>query len=191
VQKLVPTTWVVLILTVGSGSRADDQRLPAMHRIAILFKMLTYDKNLKVRCRGGVRIGIVGLQGNDESLSVAKETLKAVSAGKTKKIEGLPIHAQLVEFRKPSDVWKAIDRSNLNILYLGPGLESHMKDIARFSAMKKILIVTGESKYMSSGAALGITLHEGKPRILMHYKTASAQGAKFDLRITRIVERVD
>jgi hypothetical protein len=191
VLKRLSYLAAMLTLAAAAGSRGEEKRMPAMHRTAILFKMLTYDQNLRVRCSSGVRIGVVGVKENQESMTMAQETLKAISAGKGKKIEGLLVHGEMVTASKPADIWRAVDSHRLNILYLSSGLDEMMDKIAEFAKLKKVLVVTGEAGYLKSGAALGIVLREGKPKILMHHKTATGQGAKFDLRITRIVERVD
>jgi hypothetical protein len=183
----------VLILSLLSGRlvRADDQRLPAMHRVAILLKMLTYDKRLKLRCNEGIRIGVVGASKDRDSMAVAEETFKAMQKGKGKRIEGLVLSVEMVAIKDVQDVWKAVDKKSLNILYLSPGLDDMIAKIAGFAKAKKILLITGEAKHLKTGAALGVVLREEKPKILLHQKAASAQGADFDVRMSRIVERVD
>jgi hypothetical protein len=182
---------IALSLLFGRFARAEDQRLPAVHRVAILLKMLTYDQKLKLRCRGGIRVGIIGVAKDKDSMAVAQETFKAMEKGKGKRIEGLPLTVDMVEIADAKDVWKAVDKKKLNILYLSPGLGDMLKKISGFAKAKKILLITGESKHLQSGAALGAVLRGEKPKILLHGKAAASQGAEFDIRMSRIVERVD
>ncbi|MFC1654183.1 hypothetical protein ACFL2F_00110 [Myxococcota bacterium] len=186
---------VSLILTFslfyGQLARAEDQRLPAVHRVAILLKMLTYDQRLKLRCRNGIRIGVIGVSKDKDSMAVAQETFQAMEKGKGKRIEGLPLTVDIVEIKDSKDVWKAVDKKSLNILYLSPGLEGMLKKISGFAQAKKILLITGEAEHLKSGAALGAVLRGEKPKILLHQKAAVSQGADFDVRMSRIVERVD
>jgi hypothetical protein len=184
---------LVLIFSICCGqlARAEDQRVPAVHRVAFLLKMLTYDQKLKLRCRGGIRIGVVGVAKNKDSMTVAQETFKAMEKGKGKRIEGLPLTVDLVEIADAKDVWKAVDKKKLNILYLSPGMDDMLKKISGFAKAKKILLITGESQHLQAGAALGAVLRGEKPKILLHGKAAASQGAEFDIRMSRIVERVD
>lgn len=189
--RILCCSLVVFSLLAGPLVRAEDQRLPAVHRVAILLKMLTYDQRLKLRCRTGIRIGVVGVSKNKDSMAVAQETFKAMEKGKGKQIEGLPLSVEMVPIQDPKDVWKAVDKKKLNILYLSPGLESMLKKISVFAQAKKILLISGEAAHLKSGAALGAVLRGEKPKILLHQKAAVAQGADFDVRMSRIVERID
>ena len=182
---------IAISLLIGRFVRAEDQRLPAVHRVAILLKMLTYDQKLKLRCRGGIRIGVVGVAKDKDSMTVAQETFKAMEKGKGKRIEGLPLSVALVQVADPKDVWRAVDKQKLNILYLSPGIDAMLKKISGFAKAKKILLITGESQHLKAGAALGAVLRGEKPKILLHGKAAASQGADFDIRMSRIVERVD
>ena len=122
--RILCCSLVVFSLQAGPFVRAEDQRLPALPRVAILMKMLTYEHKLKLRCRTGIRIGIVGVSKDKDSMAVAQETFKAMEKGKGKRIEGLSLSVDMVSIQDPQDVWKAVDQKRLNILYLSPGLES-------------------------------------------------------------------
>lgn len=188
----VPCSLVlVLSLCCGPLARAEDQRLPAVHRVAILLKMLTYDQRLKLRCREGIRIGVLGVSRDKDSMAVAQETFQAISKRQNKRIEGLPLTVDLVEIKALDDLWKAVGQKKLNILYLSPGLGDMLEKVSGFARTNKILLITGEAGHLQSGAALGAVLRGEKPRILLHQKAATGQGADFDVRMSRIVERVD
>ena len=190
-QRVLGSLVLILSIFYGQLARAEDQRLPAMHRVAILLKMLTYDQKLKLRCRGGIRIGVIGVSKNKDSMSVAQETFQAMEKGKGKRIEGLPLSVDMVEITELKDVWKAVDHKKLNILYLSPGLGDMLDKISGFAKAKKILLITGEARHLKAGAALGAVLRGEKPKILLHQKAALSQGADFDIRMSRIVERVE
>ena len=190
-SRVLVSLVLIFSFFCGQLARAEDQRLPVVHRVAILLKMLTYDQRLKLRCRTGIRIGVIGVSKDKDSMAVANETYKAMEKGKGKRIEGLPLSVDMVEIKDPKDVWKAVDKNNLNILYLSPGLSGMLEKISGFAQAKKILLITGEAEHLQSGAALGAVLRGEKPKILLHQKAAVSQGADFDVRMSRIVERVD
>lgn len=181
---------LVSILVVALPVKAADQRLPVKVRVAILFKTLTYDLNLKSRCPGGLRIGVVGRIGNETSLSIAKETIAEIKANAGKKVKGLGISVEPVMVAAMDGIKKAVDEKEINMLYLTPGLTNLLDPIIKYAGQNKIVLLTGEGDQVKKGVAVGAVLRDKKPKILVHLKSAGAQGAKFDARLLRLIEVV-
>lgn len=177
-----------VLLLVSHPAGAADQRLPVKVRVAILFKTLTYDLNLKTRCPRGLHIGVVGRLGNESSLSIAKETIAEIKANAGKKVKGLGISVEPVIVAGMEGVKKAVEDKDINMLYLSPGLSNMLEPIINFAKQKKIVLLTGESEQVRKGAAVGAVLRDKKPKILVHVQAASDQGAKFDARLLRLIE---
>jgi hypothetical protein len=184
------TALLVSILLVSQPVRAADQRLPVKVRVAILFKTLTYDLNLKSRCPEGLRIGVVGRIGNETSMAIAKETVEEIKANSGKKVKGLGISVEPVMVAAMDGLKKAIDEKEINMLYLSPGMSNLLDPIVKFAAQKKIVLLTGESDQVKKGVAVGAVLRDKRPKILVHLKSAGEQGAKFDARLLRLIEVV-
>lgn len=186
--------WVIAamlsILVVSRPAAATDQRLPVKVRVAILFKTLTYDLNLKSRCPGGLRIGVVGRVGNESSLSIVKETVEEIKANSGKKVKGLGISVEPLIVANMDGIKKAIEEKEINMLYLSPGMTNLLEPIIKFAAQNKIVLLTGESEHVKQGVAVGAVLRDKKPKILVHLKSAGEQGAKFDARLLRLIEVV-
>jgi hypothetical protein len=180
----------VSILLVSLPVRAADQRLPVKVRMAILFKTLTYDLNLKSRCPEGLRIGVVGRIGNETSMSIAKETIAEIKANAGKKVKGLGISVEPVTVAGMDGIKKAVDEKKVNMLYLTPGMTNLLDPIIKYAGQKKIVLLTGEGDQVRKGVAVGAVLRDKKPKILVHLKSAGAQGAKFDARLLRLIEVV-
>lgn len=184
-------SWVLgMLLVLPAVARGDDDRLPVKLRVAILFKALSYDRNLEKRCPGGLRIGVVGLASNGESVAVARETAGAISASAIRKVKGLSIRAEVLEVDGAAAVRTAVKQKNLNTLYLGPGLGAQLEGILRLAREQKILVMSGETDHVQAGVALGVVQRDRKPRILVHTRAASGQGASFDARLLRLAEIV-
>lgn len=181
---------LALLLLVSHPAGAADQRLPVKVRVAILFKTLTYDLNLKARCPRGLHIGVVGRLGNENSLSIAKETIAEIKANAGKKVKGLGISVEPVIVAGMEGIKKAVAEKEINMLYLSPGLSNMLGPIVKFAKQNKIVLLTGESELVQKGAAVGAVLRDKKPKILVHLRAASAQGAEFDARLLRLVEVV-
>jgi len=184
------TAAVLSTLLVSGPAAGADQRLPVKVRVAILFKTLTYDLNLKSRCPGGLRIGVVGRVGNESSLSIARETIEEIKANSGKKVKGLGISVEPVIVAGLEGIKKAVEEKEINLLYLSPGMTNLLDPIIKYAVKNKIVLLTGESEHVKKGAAVGAVLRDKKPKILVHLKLAGAQGAKFDARLLRLVEVV-
>ena len=184
--------WLMVIfasvLLTAHPAGAADQRLPVKVRVAIIFKTLTYDLNLKARCPGGLKIGVVGRLGHEGSLAIAKETVAEIKANSGKKVKGLVISVETVTVTGMDGIKKAVEDKDINMLYLSPGLTNLLAPIIKFAKQRKIVLLTGESEYVQAGAAVGAVLRDKKPKILVHLKSAGAQGAKFDPRLLRLIE---
>ena len=188
INRVWPLAMLALLLLASNPASAGDQRLPVKVRVAILFKTLTYDLNLKSRCPRGLRIGVVGKVGNESSLSIAKETIAEIKANSGKKVKGLGISVEPVIVAGMDGIKKAIEDKEINMLYLSPGMTNLLDPIIKYAAQNKVLLLTGESDHVKKGVAVGAVLRDKKPKILVHLKSAGAQGAKFDARLLRLIE---
>jgi TonB family protein len=178
----------LFLLLAPSPAGAGDRRLPVKTRVAILLKALTYDHNLKTRCSGGLRIGVVGLAGNETSMSIATETYKEVMSKSSKKVSGLSISATQITAASAADIQSAVNDNNLNNLYFAPGLEPMMNAALKLSRKKKILTMSGESGHDQSGVAVIVVMRDKKPKILVNTEAATQQGAALDARLLRLAE---
>jgi TonB family protein len=167
---------------------AKDKRLPVKTRVAILLKALTYDHNLKKRCAGGLRIGVVGLAGNDTSISIATEACNEIKSKSGKKVSGLSISAIQITAASAADILSAVTDNQLNNLYFAPGLEPMMNAALKQSRKKKILTLSGESGHAQLGVAIIVVMRDKKPKILVNTEAASQQGAALDARLLRLAE---
>ena len=184
-------SWVLgMLLMLPAVVRGGDERLPVKLRVAILFKTLSYDRNLEKRCPDGLRIGVVGLASSSESLADARETAGEIGASNIRRVKGLSIHAEVLEIDRAAAVRTAVEQKKLNALYLGPGLAAELEGILRMAREQKILVMSGETDYVQAGVALGVVLRGRKPKILVHSRAASEQGASFDARLLRLAEIV-
>jgi hypothetical protein len=177
-------------MTIAGTATASSKNGAVPHdvRVAVLFKVLTYDKNLKTRSLGKVRIGIVSLQENARSQSDARKMMQAIHASPNRTIKGLPILATSIVLPNAEDLAQQIDKHDLNHVYLSPGLDAILPAVLVTARRESIPLLTGEETYVRAGAALGVVLRNNRPRILIHAEGAKAQGAQFDARVLRLAD---
>jgi|GEM_PF-1257762 len=167
---------------------AEDKRLPVKTRVAILLKALTYDHNLKSRCSGELRIGVVGLAGNDTSMSIASDAYREIKSKSGKKVSGLSIKTIQITATAPADIKAEVTSKQLNTLYFAPGLEPMMNATLKLARKKKILALSGESGHAQSGGAIIVVMGDKKLKILVNTEAATQQGAALDARLLRLAE---
>jgi TonB family protein len=188
VPCIIPAVISLFLLLNPLPAGAKDKRLPVKTRVAILLKALTYDHNLKKRCAGGLRIGVVGLAGNDTSISIATEACNEIKSKSGKKVSGLSISAIQITAASAADILSAVTDNQLNNLYFAPGLEPMMNAALKQSRKKKILTLSGESGHAQLGVAIIVVMRDKKPKILVNTEAASQQGAALDARLLRLAE---
>jgi len=130
------------------------------------------------------------LSGDEASQSVAKETHAAIAASSGKKIKGLSIASEVVVAGGLDEVRQALQDRKINTLYLSPGWERHLPGLLALAKEKQVLMLTGESAQVRAGVALGVVQRDNKPKILVHLESATAEGAKFDVRLLKLAEVV-
>lgn len=190
-QRVASVFVLALFLTCGrlTAAEPDGQRLPPRLRVAILFKALSYDKNLKRRCGSSVRVGV--LHGSSESdRRDARSVVEEIQSHARPKINEMPIKVVDLEAHDRAGIQTALTESGANTVYLGAGLDHLLPVIRVMASRHNIALVTGEAGYLTKGASLGAVLQNTKPKILVHSANAREQGLDFDARLLRLAEVV-
>src|SRR5512137_407457 len=89
--RFVLLGWVWWALAGGLAAAGEDERLPVKIRVNLVLASLAYDGNLTTRCAAGLRIGIVGLTGDEASQAVVEETTATMASAASRKVNGLGI----------------------------------------------------------------------------------------------------
>ena len=177
---------LISVLLVGGMAYAES--LPADRLAKILLKSLTYDRNLKLRSEGGVRIGVVSLASDAGSAGAGAALLKEIQRFQGKKVKGLPLSVEGLEVQEASEVFRAVDEKKLNVLFLTPGCDPLLSKVVGLAKVKKVLIFSGDAKLAKAGAAIGISQQDGKPKITVNLSAAKEQGADLDDKLLKLAE---
>lgn len=182
--------WLLCLCLLPSRASpiGEDETLPSDILVRVLFKCLTMEQNLKVRCPEMVRIGVLALVTNQDSLAAAMTIHKTILSHQNKTISGLSIHAEILAVRTDKEVMEQVDARGLNILFLAPKIDSILDPVLRFGKVKRLLMITGEAGYVQKGASLGAVLRDKKPKILISQSGSSAQAARWDEKLLGAAE---
>ncbi len=103
---------------------------------------------------------------------------------------GLPVTCVAIEWTSAPEVEATVVRQGIRVLYVAPLRAVAIREIVTISRRRRVTTLTGVPDYVESGIALGLSLREERPLILVHVSAARAEGADFDsqlLKLARIV----
>ena len=187
-RKIV-TVSLVLVLQFVVLTNAQAAQVPAKLAVRILYKALSYDQKLVERCPKGLRIAVVALPDNPQSIAEAKAMLAALQGVSSMRVKGLPIQAELLLASSTDELKKLAISSKINTLYLTEGWSpGAQKMIVKFSKIKHWLLLSRTREHIKNGVSLGVYVKNGKPKIAIHARAAIELGAKFDSGLLRISE---
>jgi len=173
-------------------AQAEEDLVVRRKSLAILLKVLSYDRNLEKRVPGNLHLGVVARSTDSKSVSCATMTMKAVGAFKGKKIKGKEIKAQAIIVESAEQAIRLLLEKDVNTVFLSKSVDEFAGPIAKLAARKKLLVLACDASYVKRGVA-AIAVVKGpdnRPKIIVNLDTAKAQGANLDARVLKIAEAV-
>lgn len=184
-RGLLATVLVTLLGASGAGT--EPMPFPADLQIALLLKILTYDRSFQAKAHAGVTIGVVYVAADAESVRAKDEILKALQPFSDRTIKNVPIHAVPLEYRDPVSLEKAVRNGSINVFYIAPGNADSLQQLLRVSHIRGITTATGVPEYVQRGVAIGIGIKaDKKPDILINLPNSRQEGSEFDASLLRI-----
>jgi YfiR/HmsC-like len=178
---------VLCLVLAAPLKAAEAMPVAADVQVALLLKILTYDRSFAYKAKSEVSIGVVYVPSDPESVRARDEVLKTLSqlAGRT--IKSLPIRYAAIEYRDPVSLEKAVRANRVNVFYVAPGNSQSLAALMKLSQTYAITTVTGVPEYVSRGIAIGIGARAGnKPDILINLASSRKEGSEFDASLLRI-----
>jgi uncharacterized protein DUF4154 len=156
-------------------------------QITLLLKILTYDRSFPVKAKSGVKIGVVYVAADAESVKVKDEILKTLELVADRTIKNVPIKAVALEYKDPKSLAETVRSQGINVFYIAPGNASTLSELLRMSHTRGITTATGVPEYVQRGVAIGIGIKaDKKPDILINLPSSRQEGSEFDASLLRI-----
>jgi hypothetical protein len=176
-MRLSPRSLVLsALLAIPSASvLAQDMDVPVGTQVSVLVKVIGFDRQLPVRAPTELVIGIA-FQGGSRASRVAKEEARRSFAAERAGINGVPIRVESIDLdTEPLDA--ALRRLTPTFLYVTPLRAADIDAIVVATRAARVTTMTGVARYVSRGLAIGVALHDGRPRILVNLEAARLEGA--------------
>ena len=181
-----------LLPTVAGAERMP---IPPDVQVALLLKILTYDRSFQYKAKSAVSIGVIFVPGDPESVQAKDAIVKTLGQLGGRTIKNLPIKSVLIPFTNakdfPADLKKAWQTNSVNVFYVAPGSSALLAEVTKLSHAQGVTTATGVPEYVNQGIAIGIDAQQNKPQIVINLPSSKSEGSEFDaslLRIARVVK---
>jgi hypothetical protein len=180
-----PLALFFSLLMLGSSvaAAAADSGVPAKLQVAILLKVLVYDRTLAARAKDGLKLGVVydpksdgSKQAKDAFVQSFNETPHQV-AGTTIDLVEVPQDSLEAEAKKNLDIAVVVDGANVG----------HAVETAR---RYNLVTFAPDQDAVENGVVIGLVPKDGKPHLLINVGASLSAGMQLDPQILRLADLV-
>jgi hypothetical protein len=183
-RRLTP---LLLLATSAYGATplaAQDMDVPVATQVSVLVKVLGFDRQLPVRAPDEIVVGIAFQGGNRASRLAKDEAVQAFTAARDG-INGVPLRVETVDL-DTERLATALRRLQATALYVTPLRATDIGAIAAAARAERVTTMTGVARYVGRGLAIGVALHDARPRILINLEAARLEGAEFAAELLKL-----
>jgi len=159
----------------------------APEQAALLLRALAYDRNLEAKVRDGIKVIVVFAPRDPSSVADKSEMLAALANARVQAESKPPV---VVEHAYASRDGLAAAVRDAHVVYLASGLGADVDAILAVCTQAKLATLGVERAYVDRGVAMGVTLSEGKPKLVINLPSSRAQGMDLDSQLFRVAEVV-
>ena len=170
----------------ASWVMAEDMSVPMDRQIYSILKILTYDRNLIERMQPELRIGIVYVAEDPQSVETHDDLLAVLQALADKTVKGLPFAYLATPFVSGAELEQWARSNQVNVLYVTPGNSTNLDEILQVSRDLQIMTTTGVLDYVRRGVAVGVSAVLDKPKPLINLPSCKLERSEFDASLLRI-----
>lgn len=155
-----------------------EESMPPKLGLQVMLKVLTYDRNFLKRGTGDFVI----LVANEPGQALAREeALEAIRGFEGSTILKRPIRIVAAEFKGAPALRDAAKRSRASAILVLPGLSAGgLEIVSQISRESQLYSLSLDPEKVERGLALGVTVENGRPKILLNLATAKEINASFE-----------
>lgn len=168
-------------LLLVAGAAGDAVLVPAEVQVPLFARILAYDRALAAR-EGVVLVGVLVQDRHPASVDLGREVLAAWAA-LAKDASALPLRAIEVRLSGGEDLAEVFRQAELQAVYVTPLRALEVEEVAAAAVATSVVTLTAVPDYVSRGVAIGVSLRDNKPEILVNLRASTAQGADLDSRL--------
>jgi hypothetical protein len=188
-QRRAFLSAVLFMLVLASGiAVADETLLPLRTQAELLVKVAEYDRQL-VRRRGPRVVLLVRRSNQAESMRTVAGMQRELAIFPT--IAGQSHREIVVDYASPSALQNRVKTDDVAIVYIGPGLQEELPNIASALGGLTVLSFGVERGSAERGTVVGLELASGRAQLMVNRARAQRQNVSFRpefLRVAKVIE---
>ena len=185
-QRSTGTRWlaVALLALIGGIPIAHAaEQVPATLQVAILVKVLVYDRTIAIRARDGLKLAVVFDPDREDSRKARDEFTKAFN--ETPRKIGDKNIIELVEIAQNKLESEA---TTFDIVYIADGAD--VAKVVALSTKHHLITFASDRGAVEDGVVLGLVPRGDKPKLLINVGASVASGMELDPQVLRLAELV-
>jgi hypothetical protein len=180
---------LLLAALVGEAAPARGDDLSPRRQALLLLRVLAYDRNLKTRARGAVRVAVVFRAGDRRSEEQGEEMAAAMAEVARQVVTaGLPVEVLALPYRDAADFEARLEAAAPTCLYVCDALRPAVKEIASAARRRAALAASASREMVQDGLALGIVRAGLHWSLIVNQPAAREEGVDLDAELLEIAE---
>jgi hypothetical protein len=186
---LILATALAVGAEPGGGEPAV---IPVRQRTLLALRVLVYDRNLAARAPGDVVVAVLFRPGDAASERERDEVQGALSRlGDEVVAKGRTIRGVAVPVTSAPDLSQRLAALGPAAAWVCDALAPQAAELARVTAARKVLSMTGSRTAVEAGLAIGVVPGPRRAVILVNPAAAKAEGADLDAALLGVAEIVE
>ncbi len=154
-----------------------------------LFKVVSYDRNLKARTSDGLRLLILFTPGGESSRNGAAAFQKEVAALTRASREDAPIATEILPYAGETELYRDLVAKKVSALYVSEGFDESLPAVVRAAEEAGVMTLAGNPDDVERGLVVGI-LHQGDAKkIVVNMGAADRAGVDLDPAVRQVAHR--
>jgi hypothetical protein len=182
---------LAVLFLAAAPARVMQSEIPADLQLALMVKILSFDRRLEQRAGGELRVTVLYQERYPASLAAARDLQRAFASMRIRTIGELPIALELLPLDGRTALGAELRKRRTGLLYLVPLRGADLGQLLSGVAAAQTLTMSGTQGYVERGIAVGLELRGSKPIIRINLAAARAQGADFSSQLLKLAEIVD
>lgn len=183
-------TKLFLVVIFSGIAFTQEMSVPVDIQIPLFKKILTFDRNLKIRSSNGLVIGVLFQKDFKSSSDVKNEFISEATISPDSLNHSL-IQFFPLQYADESELTNNLSKQNIDILYITPMRAVDLKMVSRLCQTQKILSITGVPKYVENGISVGLDIKAEKPQIIINLQSAKSEGADFSSKLLNLAKVIE
>lgn len=168
----------IIFFCIGANAQGVPEHLQA----AIFFKVLAYDYNIQTKAGNEVSIAVL----IDSKTSGKKQPLQ----DGFNKLNGLDLNGKKIKVQVVQVSDSSLgDAASSDILYVPEGMDDKLiASVLKLAVDKKRATLGATESLAGKGCAIGLTVEDSKPKIVINLKASQSQGMKLSSKVLSLAK---